>query len=164
MSVQTGTDGLIDFNLTATGSNSNFKFTWFLNDKQLKLDNDLVVRLDKFSHFDMHTGFLSLELQKLNFNDHIKKLKVVATNKDIYNNNQSDIYEGWLFQVNNTIVLTPGSSNITGNHGMLDYPSIYPSIHLSVYPSIQIYGWHSSIYPSIQPSKYSSIHSTHTFI
>ena len=150
MSVQTGTDGLIDFNLTATGSNSNFKFTWFLNDKQLKLDNELIVRLDKFSHFDMHTGFLSLELQKLNFNDHIKKLKVVATNKDIYNNSQSDFYEGWLFQVNNTIELTPGSSNTTGNHGTLDYSSIYQSIHPSFHPSIQIM---AGIHPSIHSSK-----------
>ena len=103
----------------------------------------------------MHTGFLSLELQKLNFNDHIKKLKVVATNKDIYNNNQSDIYEGWLFQVNNTIVLTPGSSNITGNNGTLDYQSIYPSIHLYVHPSIQI---KAGIHPSIHPSSHPYIH------
>ena len=46
------------------------------------------------------TGFLGLQSQNVNFNGRSKRLKVVATNKDIHGNYQAASYEGWLL-VNN---------------------------------------------------------------
>ena len=94
VSAQTRTNEVIDFTSTATGSNLNF--TWFLNNELLRPNDERVERLSG------STGVLSLQTQKLNFDGQSKRLKLVITNKDVNNNDQSDSHEGWLFQVNNT--------------------------------------------------------------
>ena len=67
-----------------------------MNNEQLRPSDE---RVDELSGT---TGVLGLRTQKLNFNGQSKTLKLVITNKDVNNSDQSDSYEGWLFQVNNT--------------------------------------------------------------
>ena len=70
-----------------------------MNNEQLRPSDEQV---DELSSSET-TGVLSLQTQKLNFNGQSKRLKLVITNKDVNDNDQSDSHEGWLFQVNKTI-------------------------------------------------------------
>lgn len=71
-----------------------------MDNQQLHLSDEQVENMYLRPSPEGKTGFLGLQSQNMNFSSQSKRLKVVATNKDIHGNYQTASYEGWLL-VNN---------------------------------------------------------------